>query len=148
MPEQDCHTCKYWKSCQIAPEWFDYGQIRWCPYQVLFLLRHTETLKAGRWPTQDGGTISREGSRQFRAEASFVKPELVIAELETRLDRTGLTGKLLAAQAKAGETLETLDRDAWTALMYVKGFRRKALSFGDWRKMRTYRRKTTMTTEK
>ena len=132
----ECRKCKDWHDCKAPPDWFHYGEIRFCPYQCLWILSHAETLRAGRWPAQAGQAESSNGQRQFKSEASFVKPEIIIGEVESRLESAGVHGKLLAAQAEAGRTLDTLDWEALQALMYIKGWRRKKMSFRDWKKWR------------
>ena len=72
-----------------------------------------------------------------------MKPATIIAELEHRLDRCGVQGKLLRAQVRAGDTLEDLESEAWEVLAYVKGYRRKEMNFNQWRKQRQHRKMTT-----
>ena len=142
MIDQDCRSCKDWQSC-IGKDWYHYGEIRWCPWQVLWILQHAETLKAGRWPTQE--ELSHPNSpirkRQFKTEGYFVKSVIIIAELKARLKTTGLSGKLLKAQAKAGDTIDMLELEAREALMYVSGWRQKAVSYPRWKAQWRYRRK-------
>jgi len=141
----ECRKCKNWHDCKAPPGWFHYGEIRFCPYQCLWILSHAETLKGGDWPAQAGQAESPKGQRQFKAEASFVKPEIIIGELENRLATTGIQGKLLVAQAFVVRNIndlkdqELLDWEAREALMYIKGWRRKNMSFRAWRKKRRYR---------
>ena len=135
----DCRDCKDWHDCTAPPDWFHYGQIRWCPYQCIWIIAHSETLREGRWPPDPYRADNNNGQRNIKTEASFTKPILILAELETRLERAGIRGKLLVAQVEAGREINTLDREARDALMYVKGFRRKKMSFSTWKRQRNYR---------
>jgi len=70
-----------------------------------------------------------------------VKPEVILAELKYRMEKTGLAGKLLKAQAKAGIIHPNeLESEAREALMYISGWNRKSLNFGAWKRQRRYRK--------
>ena len=140
--EQNCQNCKDWYRC-IGKSFFNYSEIRWCPHQILWILAHAEMLKAGQWPVQEESShpCSTLEKKQLKTEGYFVKAVIIIAELEARLETTGISGKLLKAQAKAGETLETLDYEAWQALMFASGWRQKQGGFSVWKRQRKYRRK-------
>ena len=141
----DCLKCKDYRECSQDHGWFHYGQIKWCPYQILWILEHAETLRSGKWP-QDfkapGNVDSLIQGRNLKAEATFVKPVTVLAEVEYRLEQTGIAGKFLLAQIKAGETLETFEPEARAALMYIKGWRRKRIDFKRWLREVFYKSKT------
>ena len=136
----DCRHCKDYRECMQDITWFHYGQIRWCPYQIIWILQHKETLCAGQWPkAEDGSSDSNLGQRSVKTEASFVKPELIIGEVETRLERTGKQGELLVTQIEDGRDVSNLSTGAREVLMYVKGFRRKRMGFSAWKKQRKHR---------
>jgi hypothetical protein len=80
-------------------------------------------------------------ANRLNQEGNFVKPAIIIAEVEKRLETCGTSGKLLVAQCQAGKTLEELDDEAWEVLMYVKGWRRKKMSFSAWKKQKKYYQK-------
>jgi len=108
----------------------------------MWLLRNIKTLQSGRWPVQDN-MPENIGDKQFKNEGPFVKAIVICSELCQRLDKCGVAGKLLAAQARASESLDLLELEAWEALMYVKGWRRKETDFLAWRRKRRYREKGT-----
>lgn len=128
----DCRDCKDYRNCTQDISWFHYGQIRFCPYQCIWVLANSEMLRAGQWPKDEGSSDSNLGQRSVKTEASFVKPELVIAELEVRLQRCGTQAELLITQVEDGRTFETLSDGAREVLMYAKGFRRKRIGFRRW----------------
>jgi hypothetical protein len=136
----DCRDCKDYRDC-IPPEWFNYAEIRFCPYQVIWILQNTETLRAGHWPKDPDKVDDNSGQKGIKTEATFTKPILILAEVESRLRRTGINGKLLVAQIEAGIEFSNLDREARDALFYVKGWRQKRMSFRAWKKARKYYQK-------
>jgi len=135
-----CRDCKDYREC-IGKEWFHFGEIRWCPYQVIFILANADTLRAGHWPQDPDRVDDNAGQKRIKTEGAFTKSILILAEVETRLKRTGIHGKLLVAQVEAGREFSNLDPDARAALMYVKGFKRKRMSFGAWKKARKHYQK-------
>jgi len=139
----DCQRCRDYRECSGFKKWYHYAEVRFCIFQVLWILRNSDTLRAGHWP-QDPDRSSDDGSgqRNIKTEATFVKPILILAEVESRLRRTGIHGKLLAAQIEAGREFNTLDRDARDALFYVKGWRQKRDSFTNWKRIRRWRKET------
>ena len=138
----DCRDCKDYRECSGLYEWFHYGQIRFCPFQVIWIIANSEIFRDGNWPKDpDRADDNNTGSRAIKTEATFTKPILILAEVESRLRRTGLNGKLLVAQVEAGRSFNNLDRDAEDALMYAKGFKRKRMSFSHWKKARKYYQK-------
>ena len=134
----DCRHCRDYREC-IGRGWYDFSQIRWCPYQIVWILQFKETLLEGRWPEDPHGADNNTSSRTIKTEASFVKPEIIIGELEERLKRCGTQAELLITQVEDGRTLSNLSPGAREVLMYVKGFRRKRMSFSAWKKQRKYR---------
>ena len=138
----DCRKCKDYREC-IGKDWYHYGEIRWCPYQVIWILNHKDTLRAGHWPQEPhSSSDNNSGQRNIKTEATFTKPILILAEVESRLRRTGLNGKLLVAQIESGRGFNTLAPEARAALMYVKGWRYKRMGFNAWRKKRKYQQKS------
>lgn len=131
-----CQKCKNWHDCKAPPSWFNYSEIRFCPYQCLWIIGHKETFRAGDWPVQEGNTDTNNGSHQFKNEGYFVKPELIIGELWERLKRTPGQGELLITQVEDGRTLSNLSDGARAILMYVKGKDRKRIDFRRWQRGR------------
>lgn len=126
-----------WKGCP-GKEWFDFGEIRWCPQQNFWLLKYADILHAGEWPTPDVTVAG--GMRGMKVtEAAYVKVVIAIGEVDDRLKKTGWRGRLLAEECKNKEMMDDLSNDAKDALYYVAGWRRKETDFNDWRKKRRYR---------
>lgn len=145
MSEFDCRKCRDWKTCywkgiDISAMWFGYEDIRWCPQQVCWLLKFADILHQGEWPVPDA-TVAGGMRGKSVTEAGFAKVMLITGELDTRLERTGLRGRLLAAECKDRdmERVNYLSQDAKDALYYVVGWRRRKMGFSQWRKQRKYR---------
>jgi hypothetical protein len=136
----DCRDCKDYRLC-IPPDWFNYAEIRFCPFQVIWIIEHAETLRDGEWPRDPNIADNNQGGRNIKTEAAFTKPILILAEVESRLRKTGINGRLLVAQIEAGHEFSNLDRDARDALLYIKGWRQKRMGFSQWKKDRKYYQK-------
>ena len=153
MAEQDCRKCKRWKGCpgkwcsytengkKVEEEWYHYGEIRWCPQQIIWILQNADIFKAGDWVTRHEESGE---SRQLHPEAYFVKAGIAISELEARLESVPNQGELLITQVEDGRTLYDLSPGAYEILMYVKGKDRKAEDFNTWRRKRKFRQKETV----
>lgn len=147
---KDCLECKDYRDCEghnyiIKTEageeyvsWYNYEEIRFCPYQIYFIIENEALLGTGRWPDSPESSSSIEPSIKtgYRSEAYYTKPEIILGEFNKRLSRTGTHGKLLRAEISAGLELSQESKDA---LMYVKGWRRKRMSFSAWKKQGRYR---------
>ena len=144
----DCLRCKNYKNCTKNCAWFSYQEIRWCPYQILWIISNTETLRLGSWPPNPDGSgyIDPQIKTGYRSEAYYTKPVEILAEVLRRLKRTGTDGKLLKAQVENGRDIEGLEPEARSALMYVKGNRAKRMSYQRWLRHRRYREMLTKTT--
>jgi len=134
----DCRDCKSYKGCN-GKEFYTYSEIRFCPYQVIFIIENAEIFESGSWPPNpEISNYAGGGKRRYANEANFVKPIGILAEIEYRRVRTGTSGKLLKAEILAG--LELSD-ESKSALMYIKGWRRKRMSFGKWLRDRKFLQK-------
>ncbi|MBA7586841.1 hypothetical protein ES708_28847 [subsurface metagenome] len=133
---QDCRKCKDYRGCLGKP-WFHYGEIRFCPHQVIFIIASEAVLSNGSWPANPDGPTSVDPKVRtgYKSEAYFVKPVGIFAEVEYRRGRTGTDGKLLRAEVLAGLELSQESKDA---LMYIKGWRRKRMSYRRWLRDRRY----------
>jgi len=136
---KDCRSCKDYRQCP-GKEWYTYSEIRFCPYQVVWIIEHRDTLLEGNWPDSPDGSIYIDPQIRtgVRDEAYYAKPVGILVEVEARLKTTGVAGEALQDEVKQGLSFEQLSRPARRALMYVKGWRRKKQTFAEW--MRDWRR--------
>ena len=149
----DCRRCKDYRECTAlrkddegnytikgrGKDWYHYGEIRWCPYQVIWILQHGEIFRAGQWVTKYEESAE---SKQLTAEAYFVKAGIAISEVDERLLETSNNGELLWTQIEDERTFNTLSDGAREVLMYVKGFNRKKIGFKRWLRIVYYAPKT------
>jgi len=135
LRELDCRRCKRWRGCP-GKEWYHYGEIRWCPQQIIWILQHADIFRAGDWVArhEESG-----GSQQLHPEAYFVKAGIAIAEIEARLRTTPNQGELLITQVEDGRVLGDLSPGAYEILMYIKGKDRKVRDFNTWKREKDYR---------
>lgn len=132
-----CRNCKRPRDCP-GKDFYTYPDIRWCRHQVIWILQNAGTLHAGQWPQpQDnvGGNIN------IKTEANYTKCIRTIAEVDDRLARAGIYGKLLRAQVEAGREYGQLDHEAYMALIFVSGWDRRRQSFRAWGKQNRYRQR-------
>lgn len=123
----------WWKPSDVK---FTRDQVRW----LIFML---PILKTGRWPRDPNqNTTDAFGKSQTVSfHAPFENPCMFAAEIEQRLERTGLSGKLLYYQLRNDCTWVELEKAAKDALYYCCGWRRKSTPFTIWKSQRVYRLK-------
>ncbi len=132
-----CHVCKRWQDClygEKGKDWYSYSEIySWCPHQIIFIIENADTLRAGNWPLnpEGSGYIDPAIHTGYASEAYYTKPVGIIAEVNKRLERTGVHGKLLRAEVIAGLDLS---EESKSALRYCSGRRRKQMSYNAWKK--------------
>jgi len=136
-----CRECRDWDRCLLTESekhWFGYQHIRFCKHHVFFLLKNRDIIRGRAWPNSDealGGS-----STQTLSDAAWVSVSLLLAELDTRLDKTSIKGELLAEQCVTREKMAYLSAHAKEALLYISGWRRKETPFNVWLATRRYRK--------
>ena len=138
-----CRECRDWNTCLLTDSekhWFSYRDIRFCPHHIFFLLKYENIIRGRAWPVEEqapGGSSS-----QYLNDAAWVSVSVVLAEVDARLDKTGLKGEVLRSQCKeeARDRIEYLSDSAKDALYYISG-NRKATSFSKWVAKRGARRR-------
>ena len=133
----DCKKCKTYQDC-LGKEFYSVEDIRWCSYQVLWLIEHFFELNSGgiyRYEIEWPDTLARELPsihRFVQTSAYFTKTIEVIAELAVRLKKLGRSGELLLAELQAGME-HNLTGEAQMAFYYITGERRKKLDYPQWK---------------
>lgn len=145
---KECRKCKTYQDCEghiyeVKTEagkqyvnWYHYGEVRFCPYQVLFIIEQSATLGVGRWSDSPDGSSYTDPAVQsaLKPEAYYTKPEEILGEVKRRLKTTKEAGEALVDAALEGETdIKRLSRPAYRALMYCKGKKRKKEPYPKWR---------------
>ena len=123
-------------------EWYSYGEFSFRRCEVLWALHYAEEFRDGKWPCQNiisGYTDPGIRTQRVKKEPAFVKPAIVMAETDARLEKTGVDGKLLLAEVEA--EYELFSDEAWMALNYVSGWKRKRQLYVDFKKQTKYRSK-------
>jgi len=143
MKKTDCDKCS--RPCGYARlDWFSEASIRFCRVQMVFLIGNLWVLKDGKYPPDpspnnyiDPGV---QGQRNYKAP--FEKPAQLFAEVDSRLQMLPPADReLLETVIQYGETVESMGHTARQALNYCSGWRRRRMSFSDWKKHKTYREK-------
>lgn len=139
----DCRTCKgKYKEC-IGKACYTISDIRYCPYQVLWLIEEFFHLDGGGiyrcnidWPDTEMADMPSI-QRFAQTSAYFTKAIEIIAELAVRLKRLGRSGELLLAELQAGME-GNLTSEADAAFHYITGNHRKVDSYPHWKANRKY----------
>jgi hypothetical protein len=127
----DCRRCRDWKGCP-GKEWYHFGEFVFCVHQMYWVIQNWETFSEGTWPTQE--TDDNSTTRQIKAEASFVKAELIFSETSERLEQYPQSVREhLFDVINAGVEIHNLSRTPRDALYYISGWPRKEMSFSKWR---------------
>ena len=122
--------------------WYEPREIIFSREQMLFLIEFLPLLIEGIWPPNPQGSgytevpnVQRSRSRH----AYFETPCQIAAEVEWRLNRTGIEGKLLVSEIRQGLMLEELQPESRNALNYISGWRRRSQKYKDWVRQQNYR---------
>ncbi len=144
--ERDCRKCVS-KGC-MGKEWYSYADIRWCRFQCIWLITHIVELGEGNWPDNPDGSSYVDPalrSKSFRSEAYFCKPVGLVAEVMSRLGKTGEDGITLMEDIQSGiKEYNNLKTIAKRALDYISGFRRRKEPYSAWK----YRQKSVLRVNK
>lgn len=161
---KDCLKCQVWDDCnghwysirnhrneKVLIEWYSILEIRFCKYQVKWILSYLGELKGeqgkeaqrdmkeGTWPISPVGSTWIEqpiNSPRRIKNAAFEKPCEIAGEVELRLRKTGKDGLALLSVycygVPIGELAEynhiskdEVERRMDSSLYYVSGWRRK-----------------------
>lgn len=120
--------------------YYSYSEIRFTASQIRWLLENLETLRDGKWPPEpvESGYVGGFSSR-LQAEGKFVRPASIAAEVDWRLKQTKVDGKLLQKQIEIGN--DWLEPEAYCALCFCSGWRRKTMGYLAWASKWRQRRK-------
>jgi len=167
----DCKECRRlrlrYQDCG-GRDFYSYGDLVFCPFQITWVLRHLEELKAGFWPqkplteeeekanlpslgrvaTVDGGSYGNAG---------FERACSIAGEVERRIDKTGKDGLLFRTRysenyrdedisklaIKMGMPIDEVERIIDSVLRYVRGWRQKGTPYHQWKSSRHYYQKVT-----
>ena len=137
----------------MSEVWFSYGSIRYSLEQIFFLLENKSLLESGHWVPRhiETGYIGSSKGRKYNTEGYFVKAVVIIAELNLRLNATGLDGILVVERYNHGydegeladrykmDYYEVIDR-LNSALSYCRGSKRKDTSYENYKYHRDYQK--------
>ena len=147
--------CNY-KEC-MGHEWYDYGDIKYCGFEVIWIIQNAEELRQGGWPLPPEHLEVDRLKEEIIAGAYYEKAICIVAEVDARLKRTGKDGKwlvsLIIANFLIPEDIRPLfdprdiDADPKLAFDYITGYHRygkdleKWQPYSGWKKQRVYRGK-------
>lgn len=159
----DCRECRKlrlkYDDCD-GKDWYTERDIVYCPHQIIWVLKHLGELKAGFWPEK---LLTEEQERNYLpslgkvatmggiyGNASFERALCVVADVESRIDKTGWDGRVLRTfycqgytniaelASKEGEPVYKIERAIKNSLRYVRGWREKKTLYKKWLADRHY----------
>jgi hypothetical protein len=138
----DCSACKRPSIDCPGAEWYSPRDIKFCRQQVIWIIRNLPLMREGIWPRHPEGELASPiVQKPSKHQAYFETPAQIAGEVDYRLNRTGLEGKLLVSEINLGLDYLELQPEARRALNYVVGWRRKRLAYPEWKRQRKYRGK-------
>ena len=147
--------CRDWEGC-VGREWFSIADIQYCRNQVIWIIDnlldyaddHYVTVPDA-WPLEPKGETGYNDTpvqHSIPDSASFERFRQVTAEVLHRLERTGMDGRVLLQEVKRAELTragngyaQQYSYEAWQALNYTSGWKRKRMSYSEWKKKRKWR---------
>ena len=131
-----CIECKDFRECIFSgnKEWYSYPEIRYCPYQIIWILNNRGELLEDKWP-EDNVQDNEDVKSGYAHEAYYVKPRVIIGEVNYRLSKVSRDAKdVFMQELDRGTYYKDLLDISKSVLMYLKGFRRKNQTFSQWRR--------------
>lgn len=139
-----CQECRRerrpWRDCPGTLPWYEPGDIRFCPNQMVWLMGNLNILGEGQWPPDPNGD---SGNRRSNSkQAPFETPACFHAEITLRLNRCGKDGILAYQHWGEGTDEITLSelmgipdykvrRRLRRVLAYISGWKRKTRSYDE-----------------
>jgi hypothetical protein len=126
----DCANCR--RGCDYSGAgWFPPRAIVYCRPQVLWYLFNCESIREGKWmPEPDGSSYTDPALRSQSVRIPALNAEQLAAEIDARLRKCGIEGKLLEYEVRLEMELSPT---SWKALNYISGWRRKTMSYTKWK---------------
>ena len=120
--------------------WFPFYKINFNREQMIWLIYWLDILEEGIWPPEPSGYTDTSSKGEHRAD--FDDPAIIRAVVTSRLEKTGLEGKLLVAEiCRENTSAEELSYEARRALNYISGSKERRMSFQKWKAQRKYRQR-------
>ena len=137
-------NCIGWKNC-VGLEHYSYGEIRFCPFQCIWIIEHACILSHGEWPQHPDGDVDTK--TQLASEGRFTLACETIAEVRDRLKNVDTRRRELLIQEIRAEkqfsknSIERMSDEAISVLLYISGWPRKRDTYYDWNRKREDRQR-------
>ena len=134
-----CLDCKRYKDCPYGEGklWYTYAEIRFCPFQVIWIWKHTDELYEDKWPDNPiiSSYIDAAIKTGYANEAYFVKPRVILAEVVKRMKTVSRDAiEAFIDAVEKDYSVKNYSPPANRVLSYLKGVRRKRQTFSRWRR--------------
>ena len=172
-----CRMCKVRNGCPgiyvevVSPggkkelvEYYKLDEIRYCRNQLVWIISNMIVYNRGKyvtscqsWLPEPRGETGYNDIRiqtSLKAEAAFEEFRRIIADVKSRLERTGTDGRILFGEVKMihfseepgdkyGSTPPVTEYsiEGRSALEYMSGWREKRMGYLEWKRQRRYENK-------
>jgi len=104
----------------------------------MWAFENSEILLSGEWPPDPDSFSYVDPNTQTSPghEGYFVKPELIIGEIERRMKTTREIGISLRERAEKGYTIDQLSSPEYNVLLYLSGDKAKRQTYSQWKRGR------------
>ena len=121
-------------------EWYSFNDLKWCPYQIIWLVENYIEMSEGMWPDPPEHLEMDNVQKSKTNRASFVNATLAAGYLAFRFKRCGKEGKALWQEIesyiknaeKEGKKFEP-SNNTKMAWYYITGNNGKGYSFRQWK---------------
>ena len=129
-------------------DWYSPSEITYTKRECLWLILHKPLIRDGDWPPEHKVSGYSGGKGVGKKRAKFDNPACIIAELEQRVEATGLDGILLELVYQNPDDYQwlvqhisnamhleyrTIERRIHMALKYIAGRKRKQRSYHEFK---------------
>lgn len=130
------------KVCGGCKDFWSPREIVFCREQIIWILS-LEMIKMGEWPPNplgSGYTDAPIGKSGRHRGAYFEAPIQIVGEINARLRKTRVDGKLLLAEIKLGTIyIEDFSEEAHMALNYISGWVRRDKKYSQFKAEKRYK---------
>ena len=136
-----CIECRDVRGCN-GKEYYEYYEVKFCRPQILWIIEHWDVLLSGHWVNRPEYIDKVQKPRSY--SAPFEKPEMILAEVEARLDKTGRRGKEMVIHevqniiAQRGEYRD-LSPETKDIINYITGWDRRVETYDQWKAGKKYK---------
>ena len=121
-------------------DYYTYGDIFYCRWQIIWVRQHKGELRRGIWPDMPSDNIV-ESVKKKQVGADYERACITHADVDSRLKKAKGDGKLLDKEIELGTPINEMEDEAKSALLWCEGWRKKRGDYAVWKAKKTYRQR-------